>query len=137
MADMLMCGSSAQILIVTDPNALNGSGKKPSDVAFCVDRQEYMEGGKPVGGMNLTKAKSVCKKLGKTVCSAKQWQDACSSGKAELQNMVGGYWEWALDGRLHGGDSGSEGPTCNSSDKRFQPKSTDGTRCCSTPEYKL
>lgn len=137
LADMLMCAGSNQVLIVTDPGALNGSGKKPTDVAFCIDKQEYMDDGKPVGGMNLTRAKSLCKKSGKTVCSARQWQDACTNGKAGLQNMVGGFWEWALDGRLHGGDSSSEGPSCNSSDKRFSPKSTDGTRCCGTPEYKL
>ncbi len=137
LADMLMCGSPAQVMVVTDDRALNGSGKKPADVAFCIDRQEFMEGGKTAGGLNLARAKSLCRKAGKSVCSGKQWAEACSSGKAGLENMVGGYWEWALDGRLHGGDSAADGAGCNSSDKRFSPKPTDGTRCCSAPEYKL
>ncbi|MBP7380766.1 hypothetical protein KBA39_00025, partial [Myxococcota bacterium] len=137
LASMLTCAQGS-VLVVTDSKSLSGSGKKPGDVAYCIDKQEYAEGGKTRGGMTLSSAKAACRKVGKSVCSARQWQTACENQASNgVVSITGGYAEWTSDGRIRGGDSSTENANCSSSDKRFSPKSTDGTRCCDDPEYKL
>jgi len=149
------------VLIVTDANALNGSGKKPSDVAFCIDRTELSNGDRPRGGLSAGAARSACKKAGRHICSNRQWLRACNNGAPDaaacnisgavrkggsaagcatrdgVLDMIGNVGEWTAEGVIRGGDVGGGGSGCDYSTRRFSAKSTDGTRCCSDPEYKL
>lgn len=162
MAEMVMCASSDMALIVTDSSIPSGSGKKPSDVAFCIDKYELSSGDRPRGGLSVGSAGSACKKAGKKLCTAKQWQKACNNGAPAASNcnisgslkksgsspkcvtrdgvfdMIGNIGEVTTDREVRGGDVSGGGSGCDySAGKHFQPKATDGARCCMDPEYKL
>jgi hypothetical protein len=162
MSEMVMCASPDMALVVTDPQTPNGSGRKPADVAFCIDKHELSAGDKPKGGLSSGSAAAACRKAGKKVCTGKQWLKACGNGTPAASNcaisgavrksgsmakcvttdgvfdMIGNVGEVTADREVRGGDVGGGGAGCDySAGKHFQPKGTVGTRCCMDPEYKL
>mgnify|MGYP002682744771 CR=1 FL=1 len=105
---------------------------------------------------------AACRKAGKKLCTAKQWQKACNNGAPAASNcnisgsmkksgsspkcvtkdgvfdMIGNIGEVTTDREVRGGDVNGGGSGCDySAGKHFQPKATDGARCCMDPEYKL
>lgn len=150
---LLKCGPD-MALIVTNSKATNKSGKKPRDVAFCIDKHELSKGSKPLDGLSLSAAKRACRRAGKRVCSAKQWVTACGRGtpaaskcntsgsrkktggmsgcvtKDGVYDMIGNMLELTSDRKLYGETA------CKSSGKHFRPQSMDGTRCCDAPGYR-
>jgi len=51
----------------------------PVDLSYCIDRYEYTRLGEklPVGGQSVNSASATCRKLGKRLCTEREWTFAC------------------------------------------------------------
>ncbi len=99
--------------------AVQGANQVP---AFFIDRFEYpnQEGVMPKGGLSLADAQSLCVSVGKRLCTAAEWRQACLGS----QNHRYAYGDEPISGTCHQSPNQANTHTSMISNAQFVPSGT-------------